>query len=251
MPDIAIYETIGHNADRHERMLDLYAELFPYYAYYLPYMRHRMQLPIDADPNFTERWWLIEVDGNPAGVRLFKYSPGRDCGLSLGIAIKPEYRHLSSKGYARLAEQLLADSQEHLRADARAAGKPTPIGMVTELQVPETTADAAIKRGRARLIERYHEYGYIDLPVEYYEPPFIQGKEEVLVDPAAIADRDFLRLKLGIFPCPGGQFDLNDADMVSSLTCAFLVDHYGLPEDHWVVRRALESIRQHYEEATL
>jgi len=245
--DSAVYEVIGGSARQLKALIELYKEFFPQYPQYLPRIRYKAQLPADADPRFVEHWWLVEIDGQPAGFRMFKYALERNCGLSLGLAIRPSYRRLRSGRYRRLAELLLMSSLEQLKADAQVAGRPIPAGMVTELQLPETTTDEALQRGRARLIARYREYGFVELPVEYYEPPFIQGGAG-FEDLAELEKKEFLRLLLGIFPIEGGPFDPSDPAMVTDLVLAFLVDHYGLPGGHWAVRRTLDSMRQHYEE---
>jgi GNAT superfamily N-acetyltransferase len=244
---LEIIETIGGRPADIETMLALYAELFPAYDYYLPYMRWRMNQPIDHDPRFIERWWLVRVDDAPAGLRYFKYAPARDCALSLGIAVKPEYRARGFGRAERLSELLFDLSGEQIRADAVARGRPEPFGVGTELQLPETAADAVTAHGRGRLIERYRALGYHVLPVEYYEPPHIAGRE-AFIPPQG--DLTFHRLMLGVLPLSLGKprADMDTAHVATQVTLAFLIDHYGLQPDHWAVQRALESIEKHYGE---
>src|SRR3954469_16365958 len=68
VPGLSVHETMGGDQNRRDAMLQLYAEIFPEYAYYLPYMAYKMEQSIDSDPAFIERWWLIEVEGRSAGL---------------------------------------------------------------------------------------------------------------------------------------------------------------------------------------
>ena len=43
-------------------------------------------------------YWLIEVDGKPAGIRTFRYVRHRHCGLAHALAIDPSYREVMIEG---------------------------------------------------------------------------------------------------------------------------------------------------------
>jgi len=245
VPGLAIYETNGGNAAHREKMLALYAEFFPEYSYYLPYMAYRMELPIDADPHFVERWWLVEVDNQPVALRLFKYSPQRNCALVLGTAVKPEFRKFAADGYARLATFIINHSAKQVKADAQAAHRPIPAGLVSEVQLPDDTMSTSEAESHQHIIDRYRELGYIELPVDYYEPPHIMGRESFLQD-ITYDQLPFHHMVLSIFPIEGGKFDIQNRQMITDFTLAYLTNHYRLPDDHWTVRGALESIERHY-----
>ena len=91
------------------------------------------------------------------------------------------------------------------------------------------------------VIDRFSRLGYIDLGIDYREPPHIVGHEKYLenIDPATL---DYHRMLLGILPLAGGQFAMNNPQMVEDCVLAVLVDHYKLPENHWAVQTALNSI---------
>ena len=85
-------------------MLQLYPEIFPEYAYYLPYMAYKMEQSIASDPAFIERWWLIEIEGQSAGLNYIKYAPERNCGFLLSIGFLPQYRKFKMGKYSRLLD---------------------------------------------------------------------------------------------------------------------------------------------------
>lgn len=242
---LTVHETIGGEPEYRQKMLRFYADFFPEYAYYLPYMAYRMEQTIASDPGFIERWWLVEVGDEPVALRLFKYSFKRDCALVLGTAVKQGYRRYAVDSYERLSNYLIDQSIEQVKADALAAGRPIPTGIVSEFQLPEATMSAEEYRYHQHIIDRYREIGCIPLPVDYYEPPHIVGREQYLA-PGAYETLPYNHMLLSILPIAGGGFDLNNRAMVTNCALVFLQDHYGLPEDHWVVRRALDSIDRHY-----
>jgi hypothetical protein len=243
--ELTVHETIGGEPEYQQKMLELYEQFFPEYAYYLPYMAYRMSVGIDADPGFIERWWLVEIDGELAGLRLFKYSARRNCGLVLGTAIKPKFRRHSVDGHDRLSNYLIDKSTTQIIADARAAGRPVPLGVVSEFQLPDASMTAEEAAYHQHIIDRYREIGCVQLPVDYYEPPHIAGRESYLQG-VALAEMPYNHMMLSILPIEGGGFDIHNRQTTTDFALAFLTDHYKLPEDHWVVRRALESIDRYY-----
>ncbi len=106
--------------------------------------------------------------------------------------------------------------------------RPEPIGLVAH-----STDDVTAQRGRRRLQARYHEYGFVDLPVTYVEPPTIEGT------PLAGGRDDFQRMELALLPMREAPLDPADPQMLKQVIFALLVDHYGLSETHWAVQQAL------------
>ncbi len=228
---LAIYELVGKNPERLEAMLGLYGELLPRYQNYIPKMRQRAQLPIDHDPHFLEHFWLVEVNSEAVAMTAFKYVPGRDCGLGFDLAVKPVYRDFKVGQYGRLPQFVNSLSLTQLQADAQASGRPVPLGLFVEVGIP-------------KLVERYKEYGFIELPIEYYEPAF-PPEIKAHLGPVNLDELSFTPMQVGIFPIREGRFDPSNPSTLTNLIFASLVDHYGLPEGHWVVRRALESLQTH------
>jgi hypothetical protein len=225
--DISMHEVLGGSEADLADLLELHRELFPEYAYYQPYMRERARTSPDARSNLVEHWWLVRVKGQAAGVRFFDYAPQRDCGLGLAVGIRAEYRKITVGEFQRLSELLLLKTLEFLTIDASKAGRPVPIGMVSEIE--------------DYILPRCIEYGYVELPVRYQEPSRIVGSQgsqtQLETEPLT-----FRPITLGCLPSNPETFDPADAVMLTNVVKAFLVDHYGLPEDHQAVCRALDSI---------
>lgn len=220
--DIAIYELLGSgDQGRVEAMLDLYAQFFPQYAHYVPRMRQRTQLPGDRDPRFVVHYWLVEVGGQPAGFRTFRYVRQRRCGLAHAMAMHPHYRQRQVNG-VRLAMFLTQQCLQQVLLDAQQAGDPPAFGMVNEVE-------------SERLMAHYMRYGAMLLPVNYMEPIFSSSQ-------ASLDDITVSPMYLGFLPAPGQEAIAADPTTLQEFVLAFLVDHYGLPADHWVVQSVLQSI---------
>lgn len=223
--NITLHEVLGGSENDLVDLLAIHRELFPDYGYYQPYMRERAKLPPHANPDLIEHWWLVRVDGQPAGVRFFVYVPQRDCGLGLAVGIRPAYRKVTFSEYQRLSEILLLKTLEYLTIDAEKSGSTTPIGMVSEIE--------------DYILPRCIEYGYVPLNVDYQEPSFVQNSVVSVEEDEPIS---FRPIALGCLPTNKDTFDPTDPTMLTNVIKAFLVDHYGLAEDHPVVRQALNSI---------
>ena len=148
--------------------------------------------------------------------------PQRNLGLGIYLAIRLAYRRLTFGPQRRLSEVLIAAARAQLRTDAATAGQPPPRGLAVEVEVPQ-------------LIPHYRAYGFVELPVEY---------QEVRRNAEDMQRMEFHPVQLGIFPLDGETISPYDPTLLANTVRAFLVDNYGLSEEHWVVRRALESIKR-------
>jgi hypothetical protein len=209
----------------------LFADLFPQYQSYISLIRQRAYAPANQDQRYVTHQWLARVDGQPAGLSLFDYVPGRLCGTCLYLAVAPRYREYETGPYHRLAEWLLKSSVERLQMDARQMGQPDPVGLVLEVETP-------------KLLTRYGDYGFIELPIAYYEPGFEGGYVSSLNDPNRLDNLSFIKATLGIMPTSQQSVDLNNPAILRNLALAFLVEFYGLPEDHWLTKNILRSIQK-------
>lgn len=225
--DITISEVLGGSQRDLDDMLTIHSELSPEYAHYQPYMRTRAQHPPDANPLFIEHWWLLRFDGEAAAINITKYVPGRNCGIGLETAIRPAYRKRTFGDYSRLAEALFRTNVRQFQADAEALGRPNPVGLIGEAE--------------DYLLDRYDSYGFIRLPIDYLEP---SNSQEALAagEREGTSELVFHPLTLCLLKNEKSQLAPSDPAVLRDIACAFLVDHYGLPEDHANVRRALASI---------
>lgn len=223
--ELTITELTDGNTAQLDDFLALQTALFPQDVRYVPVMRKRASRPADADPRFIEHQWLIRHRDEPIAVTIFKYARMRDCGIGLDIGIKPAARPSDRGRSGRLSEWLTERCLDQLASDASACGRPTPVGLAVEVESEQ-------------LVRRFRQYGFIELPLEYHEPPFIQHQLELLAHETGTRT-DFRRMHLGIFATGQAPLDPHDRELQRRIVLAFLVDHYGLAPDHWAVQRAL------------
>jgi hypothetical protein len=225
---VKIWELIGSGDEaRVEAMLELYARLFPQYAHYIPRMRRRAALGEEHRPGHIVHYWLAEVNGQPAGIRTFRYVRERHCGIAIALAIDPVYRE-ATVHRQRLSLFLIHACLDQIIEDAKRLGDPPPFGMVNEVEYPH-------------LMDHYKHYGIIELPVKYIEPifpPELDGRSRA----EEIALLQFLPTSLGFLANPALNGITHSMENVAKFALAFLVDHYGLPMDHPQVQAALDSI---------
>lgn len=218
--DVAIYDVIGsQDHERIEALLSIYAHLFPQYAHYTPRMRRRVYKPSENAEGHVVHYWLVEVDGQPAGIRTFRYNPKRRCGIAHALAIGPDYRATSVKGL-QLSQFIINSCLHQITNDAIIRGLPKPCGMVNEVQY-------------LSLMKHYETMGIQRLNIDYREPVFPE------TDSGAV---QFHPMHLAILPDPDAGCDLTDKAVIADFALAYLVDHYGLLEDNQDVQTILTSI---------
>ncbi|MBL8049957.1 MAG: hypothetical protein JNM46_01935 [Anaerolineales bacterium] len=227
--NVVIYELLGSNDDKRiEAMLGLYQMLFPQYQHYVQRMRRRAQFGNEHRVGNIVHYWLIEVDGQPAGLRTFRYIRKRRCGLAHALAIHPDFRETVVDD-KKLSVFIIYECLNQIIRDAKEYGDPPVLGMVNEVET-------------SRLMEHYERNGLIQLPLKYVEPifsPDAEGKSRV----EELAMIKFSPMHMGFLPNPETKVETYSREMVTDFVFAFLVDHYGLPETHPVVLETLNSIK--------
>ncbi len=221
---VKVWELNGSGDEvRIEAMLELYARLFPQYAHYVPRMRQRAKFGQEHRLGHIVHYWLVEVDGQPAGLRTFRYIRTRNCGIAIALAVDPAFREVFVNGQ-KLSMFLVHTCLDQVVTDAEKLGAPPVLGMVNEVEF-------------ARLMEHYKHNGIQELPVEYFEPifpPKLKANETAPIQ--------FMPARLGFLPNPKLGGPIYDMKNVADFALAFLVDHYGLPVDHPQVQAVLNSI---------
>lgn len=226
--EVKIWSLLGSgDTARIEVLLSLYGELFPQYAHYVPRMRRRAEYGEEQRAGHIVHYWLLEVDGQPAGLRTFRYVRERRAGLAHALAVKPVYRTVNV-GEQRLSMFLVRACLDQIIADSKRLGDEFTFGMVNEVESPN-------------LMEHYKRNGILELPVKYMEPVF-PGERLGRTRAEEIALVRFAPMFLGILPDTRGGIPFYTSDMVASFAMAFLVDHYGLPVEHPQVQSMLNSI---------
>jgi hypothetical protein len=227
--NVCVYDLLGSgDAERLEKMLALYAKLFPQYQHYVPRMRRRAQFDNEHRPGHVVHYWLIEVDGQPAGLRTFRYVRERRCGLAHALAVDPTYRDVMVEG-RRLSVFIIYECLAQVMQDAGEKGDPPIFGMVNEVE-PD------------RLMEHYIRNGLVQLPLKYVEPifpPEQEGRSRL----EELAITRFSYMHMGFLPNPKLKVERYTHQMVEDFAKAFLVDHYLLPEEHPAVLEVIETIK--------
>jgi len=226
--NVAIYDLLGSGDDeRIENMLGLYAKLFPQYQHYVPRMRRRSQFGNEYREGHIVHYWLIEVNGQPAALRSFRYVRDRRCGLAHALAVDPSFRELLVDEH-KLAVFIIYACLDQVIQDAKQKGDLPVYGMVNEVE-PH------------RLMEHYMRNGLVQLPLKYVEPifpPEVEGRSRA----EELANTRFSPMHIGFLPNPEVKVESYSREMIANFVKAFLVDHYGLPEQHPVVLEVLETI---------
>jgi GNAT superfamily N-acetyltransferase len=226
--EVKIWSLLGSRDTRRiESMLELYARLFPQYAHYVPRMRRRAEFGEERRAGHVVHYWLVEVDGRPAGLRTFRYVRARHVGLAHALAVDPAYRQVTVGGQ-RLSMLLVHACLDQIVADARRLGDLPALGMVNEVESP-------------RLLEHYKHNGILELPVKYVEPIF-PSEQQGRSREQEIDLIDFEPMFLGFLPDVAEGIRTYTSELIANFSLAFLVDHYGLPVEHPQVQAVLDSI---------
>ena len=225
---LAIYELLGSgDSARVESMLALYGTFFPAYKHYIPRMRRRSALPTEARAGHIAHYWLVEADDEPVGLTIFRYVRARACGLGIAFAIVPHARALTVEG-KRLSAFIIARIMDQLAGDAKRMGDSDFWGLVTEVE-------------HIDLMNHYKLMGMYQLPIEYLEPVFPpEDSNRTREDEIKLVD--FVPAILGLTPSAGRRPDDFERGILENFVLAFLVDHYGLPQDHPTVQAVVNSI---------
>lgn len=226
---LTIEDLVGGNAAHIDEYLKIYEELLPQYIRYAPVMRKRAEQPLD--PATIEQWhqWLVFIKGYPVGMIGILYNRKRNTGILLDFAIRPGARVIQYGEHKRLAGLILYLARQQLVRDAQANGQEHPLCMIAEVE-------------HAALVKKYCEYGYVEFPMEYYEPPYTPELAEQCGGTQNLEKTDYERLFLGAFQIPGHPFTAGDSLILQTVIFTLLEDHYQLPADHWLLKKMCNEI---------
>lgn len=235
-PDLVIYDVVDGRTAHLPALEHMITELMPQYVRYIPRMRMVAANRPDFELGAYHHQWVCQINGEYAAIIIFKHMIGRDCALGLDFAILPPFRRITfGTEQKRLAHLLLDLCLLQLEANAEKLGRPTPHGLLVEVEPPGTS----LYDPQGKLLKQYRRYGIIELPVAYSEPPFIVDSADPAKTRDQLRDDEFYPMQLGLFPCHP-QVTLTPAAL-TQLISAFLIDHYGMATNHWVVQRAFQS----------
>ena len=225
---IVIEDVINGRTGRLADLLSLFNELFPQYAHSAERLKIKASLPENANPNFTAHQWLVDVDGKAAAFNSFKYSRKRGLGLTVYIAVRPAYRTMMVDGL-RFSEWLIRESIQQIQTDAYNCGQAPAQGLVLEVEP-------------LHLLARYCEFGFVEFPVDYFEPLFARAR--LGYDRTDLQQIHFERRSLGYFPAPGILSDPTTPDLLTRAIMMLYLDHYGISDVHPVYQQMLNAIRR-------
>jgi GNAT superfamily N-acetyltransferase len=181
----------------------------------------------DPDMELTRLRALVEQD-EVVGFTLFASYKDYYLGYLKFIAVRADIR---GKGYGPL---LLQDAIQQLRADGRRATGWPYLGLVLEVERPESAESEADRRLRERRIQFYRRNGALMFDdVDYVAPPVAPGQPSL----------PFRLMFIRAVHKYGMQHWLR-----RKAVQALLVEGYGESPDSWFVRHALE-VRQRARQA--
>jgi hypothetical protein len=220
---VLIEDVVNGQTSRLEDLLRLFIDMFPQYAAVTERIKIKANLPVDSNPNFIAHQWLVDVDGNPAALNSFKFSLTRGLGLTVFIAIRPEYRSLVIDGH-RFSEWLIQTSIKQIQMDAQNCGQQLPSGLCLEVEP-------------AHLAAHYRTFGFIDFPLEYYEPLFVKARQGFAS--SELHDMHFERRYLGYFPASNLGKQSITPQLLTRVIMMYYKDHYGINEEHPIFQKLL------------
>jgi len=233
--EVRVFDAVCGDIERLEDLLALHAEHFPRQAGSAERLRRNALSDAESCPRFRAHQYLAEVDGQPAGLICFSYSPHHDMGLMESLAVRADYRRQIVDG-CRLSGWLIRQAVAQLRRDAARAMRPMPACLCAEV-APE------------RLVGRFREMGFIDFPVAYRAPEIEDARDAG--NPARMSAARFEPRHLGAFPVDPGLSRLQAPAWVTprlilSAMLMVYLDYYRLPDTHPAVRQALRSVHDLY-----
>ncbi len=212
--------------------VELFQEIFPGYAHYVPYIRACASQTTPDHPATFDHVWVIEQNGRYIGLRVLSYIHTRNLGHDAFVGLLEPYRGRGIGGW------LVRQTMAQLRRDAMRFGQPEPLGYCAEVELPREAQDEAERRERERAMAFHLKHGGIPLPVDYYEPPMINGVS--YIRPEQLTGLQSEPMQLVFYPMQPGR-SLGQADLVEVVETLYL-DVYRLERDSWQFRQAVSSI---------
>lgn len=232
-PDGAtLHEVRGADSPLLDIACNLFVEIFPEDARYLPYVRACAQGQHPSHPKTYDHVWLVQQNGMWTGVRIFSYITTRDFGHGAYIGFTPNQR---GRGVGRwLVQQTLAQLDE----DARRFGREGALGYLVEVERPIDADNGSEREVREKRLQFHRRCGGIILPVPYIEPVMIEGVD--YITPEEMQDGEPRPMHLMLIPSERGanhpSFDLVD------LVYGIYYDVYRLPRRHEFVTHSLSFL---------
>lgn len=222
-----IHEVVGIDASHLSTAIELFREIFPEDVRYVPYLRACARQRSPDHPATFDHVWLVEVDGEFAGVRIFSYVYTRDMGHGAYVGLLKPYRGLG------IGTWLVQQTLRQLQADAAAFGRPEPIGYCVEVEPVEPR-----QRETEQRLAFHVQAGGVPLAVDYLEPPMIQGVSYIA--PEQLTGVEPQPMQLVFYPTqPGQRLGLEEQIQIAE---GLILDVYRLDRADPLFQRAINSI---------
>ncbi|MEZ4670605.1 MAG: hypothetical protein R3E39_22090 [Anaerolineae bacterium] len=233
--DIVIYELEADDFHRISNMQTIFTELMPQYAHYTSRLQRDIEHAGHTRSEVRHHVWLIEIKDKPVAMCAFEYIRSENVGLGMDIAVYPAYRSVRQHGRT-LAAFILHEMVNQLSVDGMEAGHSDAVPMAGEVD-------------NDRLLDRYIEYGFVPIPANYFEPPDVSGKSDMVIQGRIPFDAErqlqalgYHPMRLGFFPPHRTDFDTADVGMWERLIRAFYVHHYHLAPQSLALQVAIASL---------
>ncbi len=224
-----IREVVGLDAPHLPAAIELFREIFPEDVRYVPYLRACARQRSPDHPATFDHVWLVEVDGDFAGVRIFSYVHTRDLGHGAYVGLLEPYRGLG------IGTWLVEKTLRQLQADAEAFGRPEPLGYAVEVE----PVDPAHREADRRLA--FHlQAGGVPLDVDYLEPPMIRGVSYIA--PEQLTGVEPKPMELVFYPTQPDR-RLGREEQIQIVE-GLILDVYRLDRRDPLFQRAIDSIRK-------
>jgi len=229
LPGIEIHEIINGNTRYLDEFIDVFKATLSRYSFSIPTMRKYARNSARLHFKFLMHQWLFRIHDQPAGMTVFMYNNYRNLGFGLYLSLLPQFRKYPVGQYTSLAPLIIELTRDQVRKDAVEAGNPPPDGYVAEVLQPE-------------LVNFYKRNGFFVFPIDYYAA-YLDGPRENLLPVDFLSKMEFHIDYLGVFAEPGSTADFLNRDYLSNVILSLTSDFYGIPEEHWTVRKTMEMIQ--------
>jgi hypothetical protein len=230
---VVIRDVIGLDSPYLPMAQDLFKTIFPAYTRYLPDLAVCALQQSPAHPEAVDHLWMIEKEGKPIGVRVFRYLHPRNVGYGAFIGLLEPYRDHG------ICSWLVKQTMVQLCADARLFGRAAPLGYVVEVAPVSAAKDETDRITSKRRIAFHLKNDAYLLDVDYFEPPTIEGSDIISV--ADLVNVVPAPMELAFYPVwPGTR--LSEAEVITVIEALYF-DYYQLAPDSVYVQRAIASVK--------
>jgi GNAT superfamily N-acetyltransferase len=222
----------GTSPDLLRSACEVFEQVFPEDRRYLPYLRACAQGNHPSHPHTHDHVWLVALNGEWVGVRIFSYIKTRLFGHGAYIGFTPDAR---GNG---LGTWLVQQTLRQLEEDAKKFGYEHSLGYLVEVERPIDAETEEQRLEDEKRLQFHRQCGAIILPVPFIEPVMIEGVDYIRKE--ELKDEQPRPMHLALIPTEYGRTlpHLDIVDLVHGLYC----DVYRLPRQHAFVKNALSHL---------